>query len=254
MPGPPVVIAPEAADMRRRGRSLSDLHLLTRRSTAQQYQPAIEAAADDADLFVLNGDIFDFKWSTEASVEDSVASAEEWIRDLVDPRSGCRFVFLIGNHDNIDSYKALLQRLSGELPNLDWEEYYLHLGDKVFLHGDVVHRATTPELLDRKRRKFAQPRPKGPVANAMYDGLTRSRIHVGVTHIYPKKIFLRRVISYLRNVLPDHLDDLQQVYIGHLHDTFADLELDGLTFHSSGAAIDGLTLNIFEFEYDDTEL
>ncbi len=240
--------------MARRGRSLSDLHLLTRRSTAEQYLPAIEAAADDADLFVLNGDIFDFKWSTEVSVGASVERAEEWIRDLVDPRPSCHFVFLIGNHDNIDGYKALLRRLSGELPNLDWEEYFLHLGDKVFLHGDVVHRATTPEALDRKRRKFARPHPKGPVANAMYDGLTRSRIHVGVTHIYPKKTYLRRVITYLHNVLPDHAGDLQHVYIGHLHDTFQDLVVDGLTFHSSGAAIDGLTLNIFEFDYDDDDL
>jgi UDP-2,3-diacylglucosamine pyrophosphatase LpxH len=45
------------------GHTISDLHLLTTRSSAAKMMPSLHHAASEAGLFVLNGDIFDFQWS-----------------------------------------------------------------------------------------------------------------------------------------------------------------------------------------------
>ena len=46
------------------GYVVSDLHLLTRRTAAGSHRSRLTTAAAAADYFVLNGDIFDFRWST----------------------------------------------------------------------------------------------------------------------------------------------------------------------------------------------
>ncbi len=42
---------------------LSDLHMFCRRSHWRERVPEIRRAAAACDLFVFNGDTFDFKWS-----------------------------------------------------------------------------------------------------------------------------------------------------------------------------------------------
>ena len=42
---------------------VSDLHLFANRSNAHRYLEEIALAASQAEVFVLGGDIFDFRWS-----------------------------------------------------------------------------------------------------------------------------------------------------------------------------------------------
>ena len=98
-----------------------------------------------------------------------------------------------------------------------------------------------------------QDAPKGPWANALYAAATRTRLHVGVTQMIPRRLVLRRVKSYLQGELGEELHSLRHVYIGHLHEAFSDYRLAGLVFHSSGAAIEGLRLRILEFDYEQEE-
>ena len=56
-------------------RLVSDLHLFSRRSRAGDYLPAIHRAADEADLFVLAGDIFDYKWAHQPCSESFAEQA-----------------------------------------------------------------------------------------------------------------------------------------------------------------------------------
>ncbi|MBX3438851.1 MAG: hypothetical protein KF861_15270, partial [Planctomycetaceae bacterium] len=69
---------------------VSDLHLFANRSRADRYLEAIERAADAADLCILGGDIFDFRWSTLPSTEATVESAVAWLRALCCCASGTR--------------------------------------------------------------------------------------------------------------------------------------------------------------------
>ncbi|HTN77248.1 MAG TPA: metallophosphoesterase, partial [Pirellulaceae bacterium] len=78
---------------------VSDLHLFSRRSQAQRYRDQLHATARDAKVFVLGGDIFDFRWSMLKSVEVTVDAAIIWLEELIAPHPDCQFHFVLGNHD-----------------------------------------------------------------------------------------------------------------------------------------------------------
>jgi UDP-2,3-diacylglucosamine hydrolase len=237
----------------RAGRTVSDLHILARRTAVEKHMPSIRQAAGEADLFVLNGDIFDFRWSVRVGMHASIAAAEEWIHNLATDFPSCRFVYVLGNHDHIPLYMAMLERLSGSLGNLAWEEYIYRLGPKVFAHGDAFHGSgRSPELL--RVRRAREHRQRGVVLNAMYDAFVGSGLHRAIPHLIPKRLFVRRVSRYLHAALGEGCDDVRDVYLGHLHKAFRDLEFGGMRFHNTGAAIDGVRLHILPFEFDLSEL
>ena len=78
---------------------VSDLHLCSRRSQAPRHEAAIHAAAARASTFVLGGDIFDFRWSTLPTADETVRHAIRWLDDLVASHPQCDFHFIQGNHD-----------------------------------------------------------------------------------------------------------------------------------------------------------
>ncbi len=81
------------------GHVISDLHLFAHRSVADSYMRDIRRAAAESDFFVLNGDIFDFRWSTLPTADDSLDAAVAWLRALVTEHPHCRFFYTVGNHD-----------------------------------------------------------------------------------------------------------------------------------------------------------
>src|SRR5437899_488420 len=84
---------------------VSDLHLCSRRSRAELHMPAIHAAAGRANSFILGGDIFDFRWSTLPSADETVRHALRWLDDLVASHPLCDFQFIQGNHDALYNYR-----------------------------------------------------------------------------------------------------------------------------------------------------
>ena len=65
-----------------KGYTTSDLHLLTNRTSADRLMPRLHEAAENGDLLVLNGDIFDFQWSVHPSLSESLDFVETWIERL----------------------------------------------------------------------------------------------------------------------------------------------------------------------------
>ena len=47
-----------------RGMAVSDLHLFAYRSAGEEYFNSLRPQLNATDILVLNGDIFDFRWST----------------------------------------------------------------------------------------------------------------------------------------------------------------------------------------------
>ena len=92
------------------GYVISDLHLFTERSVAPVYQDAINKAASGAEFFVLNGDVFDFRWTTLDSAEKTAHVAVEWIETLARSSPNCRFFYIMGNHDGLEFFAGHLQR------------------------------------------------------------------------------------------------------------------------------------------------
>ena len=61
---------------------VSDLHLFANRSNAHRYLEEIARAASRAEVFVLGGDIFDFRWSRDSDpsggADGHVAGSANW--------------------------------------------------------------------------------------------------------------------------------------------------------------------------------
>jgi UDP-2,3-diacylglucosamine hydrolase len=236
-----------AGDLPGRGAVISDLHLLTNRTTVQEHWASIAEAAERCDLFVFNGDIFDFKWSQHGGFQQSVRIAEAWIRTLVTGHPTTRFVFLLGNHDCIDPYKTALDGIQRYLPNFQWHEYWFRLNEKVFLHGDVCHAGGTAKALRAYRNRWSRMIRTGTLSHAAYWAVGQSGIPAVAPRFLRRKACARGILNYLKEELGPGFQEIEEVYFGHVHTAFRDFRMDGLTFHNTGAAMKGMDLEVFWF-------
>lgn len=236
-----------------RGHTVSDLHLLTNRSSAHRLMPRLHCAASDAGLFVLNGDIFDFRWSVFRRLSPSLEYAEDWISDLVCRHPHCQFVFITGNHDSLPAYKDLLTELSDRYDNLAWESHYLRLGKKVFLHGDV-RESHTPERLAAYRARWHKPPHAKHWAHAAYFVFTWSRLPRLMHELVPTQRLANGVTKYLRAELGPAFEEVRDIYCGHTHRPVSDYCWGPLRFHNTGAAVHGVRSRIQTFTYHPAEL
>jgi len=225
------------------------LHLFTRRSRADLHAADIWAAAADAEAFVLGGDIFDFKWSTHATLEHSLDAAIEWLRELVAPHPQCRFFYVLGNHDCLPAFQFRLDALAHELPNLDWHPYYVRIGSSLFLHGDVADGDIDHEMLVSRRSVIHHRGSKHIVSHLMYDAVVTVRVHRLVSIVFQRAPrVVRRIIAYLDDIGHNAESGVHNVYFGHTHAPLEEYHCGGLVFHNGGAPIKGLKFRIVKAE------
>jgi UDP-2,3-diacylglucosamine hydrolase len=225
----------------------SDLHLLTSRSRGEQALSAIRRHAREASMFVLGGDIFDFRWATtpttEAAVELAVAQLGELVRDC--PQ--CSFHYLLGNHDYHQPFIEPLRDLTAATDNLLWHRFHLRSGPSAFLHGDVADGWTDAQQLAVSRQRWLYDRKRSPVRSGLYDFAVGLRLHKPVLHLaYPRRKVARRILAYLNHVGLGPDQGVRNVYFGHTHRPVEGFAFQGLTFHNGGAAIEGLDFQILE--------
>jgi UDP-2,3-diacylglucosamine hydrolase len=215
--------------------------------------PRLHLAAAEADLCVLNGDIFDFQWSVYPDLGESLACVESWIERLVSRHQHCQFVFLMGNHDSLPAYGDLLDALAGTHDNLAWEPFHLKLGSKVFLHGDVGSSSHSPEALAAYRQRWHGPRRR-PWVHAVYLACTRLGIPRLIHECTPVRRYAADVVAYLKAELGPGFTEIHDVYFGHSHKPVTDYQWQGLRFHNTGATIHGVRSRIQTFTYDPADL
>jgi UDP-2,3-diacylglucosamine hydrolase len=102
---------------------LSDLHLFARRLVGQDCINSLRAELAAAGVLVLNGDIFDFRWSSVRNFEASVAAALDWLRDLPNDFPRCQIHYVLGIHDRLTRFRERLPALAASLPRLHWHEH-----------------------------------------------------------------------------------------------------------------------------------
>lgn len=227
---------------------ISDLHLFANRSKAWKYLDDMILAAEQADNFVLGGDIFDFQWARTKNNRQTVEKAVQWLTDLIRPCPRCHFHFVLGNHDY---HHALIDRLADlavKLPNFTWYHYYVRLGSSVFLHGDVADRDDHDAVsLAADRQQWLYARRRGPFLSRLYDVVVLTRLHKPLPHlVYSKRIVARRILSYLEQIGQGPRSGVCNVYFGHTHKHMTNYTYGGLVFHSGGAPIKGLKFHILE--------
>ena len=116
----------------------------------------IHGAAAKADIFVLNGDTFDFRWSCHGSTVETARKAIGWLEKLTARAPDCFFHFVLGNHDHVGVFIDELHEFAERTPNLAWHPYYVKVGDTLFLHCDVANRRMTAADLERYRELVSE--------------------------------------------------------------------------------------------------
>ena len=237
----------------RRGYVFSDLHLFSRRSVAESYLDQIRQTASSADVLVLNGDIFDFRWSVLPSKEESVERAIQWMREFAASFPACRLHYILGNHDSLPQFREKLSALAIEKSNLTLYESHLKLGSHLFLHGDICDGGTTLEELRSYRKKFSELRPKGKLWNDAYMLIFHLGLQKTVYFLHPRKKLAEKIRTYLDSTDQRILENVTDIYFGHTHAAFERFQHDGLCYHNTGCALRGLAFRIVEFSYNESE-
>lgn len=232
----------------RRTYFVSDLHLFSRRSLAAQHEQALHAAASRARMFILGGDIFDFRWSTLDSTEATVEAAVRWLDDLSGAHKRCDFHFVLGNHDCNRRFVSALEAYSAAQPNFAVHPYYFRLGRSVFLHGDAADRPRMcSNRLRLRREKWAHDEQRGPWRHLLYDLAVQTNIHRVVGQVaHPKRRVAHRLLNYLTRVGHGPTTGLEHVYFGHTHQAMSNYRYQGLKFHNGGSPMPGLEFRILE--------
>lgn len=237
-----------------KGITVSDLHLFTSRTLISEFLPTMHSLTTDANLCVLNGDIFDFKWSVLGTFETSISTAVEWLESLAVDIPGCQFVIIQGNHDCHTSYSEALSEVCRSLNNLHWFEHHFLLGNKIFLHGDVGTGVASESSVMRRRARHSHRYAHSKIHRIAYWTASRSGIAGRLPRFLPWRRQVRQVDKMLRAELGRRFDPITDVYLGHTHVAFEDFHFGGRNYHNCGAPINGAQFRAIEFEFVHDEL
>jgi UDP-2,3-diacylglucosamine hydrolase len=231
--------------------TFSDLHLYCRRSHAQLYMNDVCDAAREADIFVLNGDIIDIRWTTLPSEQETVADALDWLDDVTSCNPMCQFHYVIGNHDNVQIFLDALEPFAEAHPNLTYHPQMLRLGDAVFLHGDIAHREMSVDDFAKYRDYWLNDSKRGEVVNFFYDVASLCRIPPYLHRVtFPTEVVVKRIATYLNSIGLGAESGVRRVFFGHTHVPVEGYEYAGLLFYNGGAAMPGVHFNILRQEIE----
>ena len=152
-----------------KGLVISDLHLFSRRSQAEELLAGIKDELIAADILVLNGDVFDFRWSALPDMSATIDASLNWLDQWVAQRMEKPTHYLLGNHDCVIGFTEKLSAFAQARPSLACHVSFLHLGRNLFLHGDCANRRMDVE----SHRRFRGNMEPGQAAQPVQQGALR---------------------------------------------------------------------------------
>jgi UDP-2,3-diacylglucosamine pyrophosphatase LpxH len=232
-----------------RGLVVSDLHLFSRRSEGSKLLTTLKEELDQADLLVLNGDTFDFRWSCLPSEEATITAALEWITQLLNRFQGRPIHYVLGNHDCLTDFTTRLEILAGDHPALKCHPYRLCLNQHLFLHGDCANRKMDGAALRRFRASWSRDPPRGPIRKALYHAVDATGLsHRFHASYFPTQRTVRKVAHHLNHVMPAWRNEIEHCYFGHTHQPFSNHSHEGVQFHNTGSGIRGMGFQPLTFD------
>jgi UDP-2,3-diacylglucosamine pyrophosphatase LpxH len=226
---------------------VSDLHLFSRRSVGQRRLDQLTSTFPKADLLVLGGDIFDFRWSALGAFDASLYAARRWLLELTEAWPG-DLVFLPGNHDCIPEFLDEVEAIARDQKRFGWYPHQVQLGDALFLHGDLLDSGGGLARLAHYRRRFHHESPKSRMAHRAYDMAVALRVHRAIPKLRHQPILTcQKLLSWLPQ-LSDSPEAIRRVFFGHTHVPVAGLQIGSVRFHNPGAAIRHLSFAPVHFE------
>lgn len=217
--------------------AISDLHLFAARSRADRIYEDIVREADRTSLLVLNGDIFDFDWSTVGSLDVTIRAASRWLARLAGDCAdrGCRIVYLLGNHDDFEPWADCCEALAGVHPNLEWSPAYYRFGGTLFTHGDLLlgPRART------ERRLRTEVRVRHRHLGNLYSAVSGLRIPRAFSLLYHGHRCARLLSRNIHQLHWSLRDGIRHLCVGHTHRPFSGIRVGDLIVHNTGSTILG---------------
>jgi len=226
------------------GYVVSDLHMFTKWTSVEKYMCDIRKAASDANFFVFNGDIFDFRWSTLGSAKKTAKSAINWFHDICKDFPNCTFVYILGNHDAHDAILEPLAKFAENQDNFIWHNSFMQIGSSLFMHGDLIFSMRTNSPFERKRYK--KKNPVRSILRKTYHRAIKMGAHNLVSKLHAKERCAKYVLQVLEKDHSHRLKGITDIYIGHTHVGFSDYNYNGYRFHNSGSAIHDLHCNMMK--------
>ncbi|WP_164102113.1 metallophosphoesterase [Candidatus Laterigemmans baculatus] len=220
---------------------ISDLHLFSTRTTADEHITAMREAAETADLVVFGGDLFDFRWSRLADAERTAAAAIDWLADFADSARGRQFVYLFGNHDGDPLLRRRLAEWQDSRSDFEIAGDLLRVGDTAFLHGDVIEGKNDGRDLDAYRLRWADKPRASDVQSRVYDAAVTVRAHrLAAALAHRRRRTQLRLIRYLSHQLCGPAEGIRRVVFGHTHRLCDGQWYRGTQFFNPGAAVRGV--------------
>ena len=220
------------------GLVISDLHLFSRRSRAEELLAGIKAEIIGTDVLVLNGDVFDFRWSTLPDMQTTIDASLEWLDRLIALRPDKPVHYLLGNHDCITGFTDKLPGFAEAHPTFACHESFLRLGRNLFLHGDCANRRMEVEGHRRFRESWSRDKQRGPVGRTLYDVVDSLGVSRKVHDLwFPQRTTVRRVAHHLDFLMPGWREEIDHCYFGHTHLPFTRHVHETVMFHNTGSAI-----------------
>lgn len=230
---------------------VSDLHLFCRRSCWEDYRDAMTSAIRESEVFVFNGDTFDFRWSTYRDIPETVDASIAWLRAITSEHRDRTFRFLLGNHDTVTPFLDAMEAFVPTVPNLEWDAYHWRIGDHVFLHGDVADGLMTAGDLASYRSGWMADERRGAIRNRMWDAAFGVGMHKAVSRIwFPEQRVLERVQFHLEDVGLGPGSGVEHVVFGHTHARVDAVARNGQVFHNCGAPMPGVRFDVLRFDVE----
>lgn len=217
------------------GYVISDLHLFTTRTAADVHMPHVVKGSANADFIVLNGDIFDFRWTTLQNLRDTVRASINWLRDFCQKCSPCEVFYVMGNHDGISDFAPALDEFAAEMPNFKWHSSYIKIGDCLFMHGDLPLKIRCHDPLARTLKDDETLRSQAQ--HHWYDILIFSKLHVLSSQMQWRRLIAKKIHHSLHKHHSELAAQVKHVYFGHIHKSFENFNFNSLCFHNTGSMI-----------------
>ena len=230
------------------GYVISDLHLFTPWSVADDYMHEIHEAAGRADFFVLNGDIFDFRWSSLSSAKATLAASAAWLCAFAHGHTNCHIIYVMGNHDGLRPFADRLDAAVESTPNLEWHPSHVRIGPALFTHGDLFLRRDAADPFTRPLHPAIHAKPRA--LRRCYRLLHSMRVHRWHAPALSSRRCAKRIIRSLDAASNGDTEGITDIYFGHTHTKFADYVYRGLRFHNTGSMIGGLPWHMLPVRID----
>lgn len=217
---------------------ISDLHLFSSRSNADQHRSMIGESIDQADLCVWGGDLFDFRWSRLRDDRESIDRALDWLDVWYQQHPTTQFVFLDGNHDAHLAFREQLSEWASSRERFRSGLDCLRVGDTLLLHGDVIEGRGCHDRFSRYRGRWQNKPTAGNTANRLYDAAVAARVHraaAAATHRHRNTCL--RLLHWMNGQPTEATEGIEKVVFGHTHRRIDAYRIDGIEFYNGGAAI-----------------